>query len=136
MSSLVYTFFSRSGRAAVGEGVALGAAVALAEDGVVVAGLAGLSSPPANAGIAIDKVRITARTHGKRGTARIELRMHVPPSLSAGSMPPRRTDVNTVPEPKLHLRSRSCWHRPCRRRRGRRNGLEVISCVVEIIRKE
>ena len=92
MSSLVYTFFSRSGRATVGTGVALGAAVAvnagavLAVDVAVGAGVAGLSSPEANAGMAISEQKIAASTAWENERAGILLRMDVPPSLSAGSM--------------------------------------------------
>src|ERR1700683_2180863 len=72
MSSLVYTFFSRSGRTTVPDGT--------------LDAVAGLSSPDAKAGFAITQGRTAARTAEKKETARIELRMDVPPSLSSGSI--------------------------------------------------
>jgi hypothetical protein len=90
MSSLVYTFFSRSGRVTLradvvlGAGFAVDAGVVLIAEVSVGAGFAGLSSPEANAGMAISEQSIAASKAWKSERVRILLRMDVPPSLSPG----------------------------------------------------
>jgi hypothetical protein len=68
----------------LGAGVAVDAGVVLVAEVAVGAGFAGLSSPEANAGMAISEQSIAASKAWKSERVRILLRMDVPPSLSPG----------------------------------------------------